>query len=389
MPVPTDWADPPTTWSPSSLHAVEACPRRWQFLASRWGEHDRFPERLHPAAVEGRIVHEALERLGKELGSRGRPPIGSPSFREAVVESGFFELFASELVRWDAAVTADRPIASSRRLRVTPMELANRAVRALRATYHPGDGVALEIDPATRRSGSRSTLTDGASLLKALRARGVLTEITVRHPTLPFLGVIDQAMNHADGIRIVDFKTGSQKPEHLDQVHAYAVAWWRSTGVPPGSAVLQYPGSPIDVALDERTLESFERRLESRIDAAREALRARPAPCIPSEACRHCGVRARCDEGWGIVATHDPGVGPAGSIDLELEVLQAPSATGFVGMAATHEVHVAYEPAVGRALPTMHVGEHVRLSSATRRSDGAIEIGVWTELHIRPVALPS
>lgn len=389
MHVPTDWADPPTTWSPSSLHAVEACPRRWQFTASRWGEHDRFPERIHPAAVEGRIVHEALERLVKELGSRGRPPIGSPSFREAVEESGFFEFFTSELERWDAAVAIARPLAPSRRLRVTPMELANRAVRALRATYLPGDGIALEIDPTARRSGSRSSSTDGATLLEALRASGVLTEITVRHPALPFVGVIDQVVRHDDGIRIVDFKTGSEKPGHVDQVHAYAVAWWRSTGVPPMSAVLQYPGTRTDVALDERTLESFERRLESRIDAAREALLARPAPCIPSDACQHCGVRARCDEGWEAVASRAPAVGPSGSIDLELEVLQTPSATGFVGMAVTHEAHVAYEPAVGRALPTMRVGEHVRLSSATRRSDGAIEIGSWTELHIRPVVLPN
>ena len=386
MHVPTIWTDPPATWSPSSLHAIEACPRRWQLAASRWGEHDRFPERIHPAAVEGRIVHEALERLVKALGARGRPAIGSPSFRDAVEESGFFEFFASELERWDAAV--DRPFTSSRRSRITPMELANRAVRALRATYLQGDGVTPEVDAAARPTSSQSNSTDGSTLLEALRARGVLTEITVRHPRLPFVGVIDQVVRDVDGVRVVDFKTGSEKPGHVDQVHAYAVAWWRSTGVLPMSAVLQYPGTRIDVALDERTLQSFERRLESRIDAAREALLARPAPCIPSEACRHCVVRARCDEGWETVATRDPGSAPVGSIDLELEVLQAPSATGFVATAATHEVHVVYEASVGRAMPAMHAGEHVRLSSATRRGDGGIEIGSWTDLHIGPVALP-
>ena len=51
---PTAWADPPSTWSSTSLDDVEACPRRWQLLRSRWGDFERFPVRPHPAAIEGR-----------------------------------------------------------------------------------------------------------------------------------------------------------------------------------------------------------------------------------------------------------------------------------------------------------------------------------------------
>ena len=40
---PTAWADPPSTWSSTSLDDVEACPRRWQLLRSRWGDFERFP----------------------------------------------------------------------------------------------------------------------------------------------------------------------------------------------------------------------------------------------------------------------------------------------------------------------------------------------------------
>jgi len=35
---PTVWAAPPSTWSSTSLDEVEACPRRWQLLRSRWGD---------------------------------------------------------------------------------------------------------------------------------------------------------------------------------------------------------------------------------------------------------------------------------------------------------------------------------------------------------------
>ena len=70
---PTSWARSPSTYSFSSLQAMRACPRRWQLLHSTWGSYSRFPERAHPAAIEGQIVHEALDLLGRELG-RKRPP---------------------------------------------------------------------------------------------------------------------------------------------------------------------------------------------------------------------------------------------------------------------------------------------------------------------------
>ena len=57
----TAWAEPPSTWSSTSLDAVDGCPRRWQLLRWRWGDIERFPVRPHPVAIEGQIVHEALD----------------------------------------------------------------------------------------------------------------------------------------------------------------------------------------------------------------------------------------------------------------------------------------------------------------------------------------
>jgi len=85
---PTEWAAPPEVWSSSSLDEVGACPRRWQLLRSRWGDYQRFPVRPHPAAIEGQIVHDALDRLARACGERGNPAFGTPAFTEAAAEAG-------------------------------------------------------------------------------------------------------------------------------------------------------------------------------------------------------------------------------------------------------------------------------------------------------------
>jgi PD-(D/E)XK nuclease superfamily len=80
---PTAWAEAPELFSYSTLLAIETCPRRWQLEHSRYGEFDSLPIRPAPAAVEGQIVHEILDRLFKALALRGLPPLGSADFRAA------------------------------------------------------------------------------------------------------------------------------------------------------------------------------------------------------------------------------------------------------------------------------------------------------------------
>ena len=63
----------------------------------------------------------------------------------------------------------------------------------------------------------------------------------VAHPTLPVHGVIDLLRRDAAGTHVVDFKTGTPKPEHRDQFALYALLWWRATGDLPVS--LDFLGS--------------------------------------------------------------------------------------------------------------------------------------------------
>ena len=81
---------------------------------------------------------------------------------------------------------------------------------------------------------TESVLVAGRHPCRAiLKERGNLSELTLKHPSLPVVGVLDLVQQgDNDNIAIVDFKTGKPKPEHKDQLETYAVQWWRATKLP-------------------------------------------------------------------------------------------------------------------------------------------------------------
>ncbi len=135
---PTKWAEPPKVFSFSSLKTILECPRRWQLLHSEWGEHSRFPVRMHPAALEGQIVHAALDLLSRSLGRCGRPPIGSPSFQKALQACDFWVFFARKIKTWNHRLAEHPKAGPYFLLRVHPRELANRTIRLFRERYCAG-----------------------------------------------------------------------------------------------------------------------------------------------------------------------------------------------------------------------------------------------------------
>ena len=205
---PTEWANPPATWSSTTIDDIEACPRRWQLLRSRWGEHDRFPVRPSPAAIEGQIVHDALDRLTRACGQRGNPAFGSAAFAAALVDADFFSGFARAVAEWQQRFTSHPRPGPAFRLRASAEELANRAVRMFREQYKPDGRVAsVAAERATE------VPADAKSLLRQKRA---LSEVKLTHPELPFLGILDRRSAQSVGrqVEIVDFKTGKPSEKH-------------------------------------------------------------------------------------------------------------------------------------------------------------------------------
>lgn len=374
---PTSYADPPELLSFSSLSSIESCPRRWQFLASTWGDYDRYPERPHPTALEGRIVHEAIELLIRELGRRGMPSIGTPRFRQAVEVSGFFGYFASEVEAWNDRLARHPRGGPEFVIRTPPRQLANRAIRLFRAQYGPRDD-AIEMPASTDASQAPARGFDPSD---ALRNQGSLAEVRMTHPRLPFVGVLDLVQQTGDGIRIVDFKTGHMRPKHIEQVLLYALLWWRNDGEMPISVALQYQDQEVAHEVLSTALKSAESRLAERINLAKAALEGRPAKAITGSHCTHCAVRAKCDDGWMACCS---AVAPSAGEHVDMEVLLIGNAgpSGFVAKGPHGPLDVVYGPSQESHVRRLRAGDRCRITRGVVGIHGEIELKAWTEVHL-------
>lgn len=377
---PTTWAQPPRTYSFSSLQALQTCPRRWQLVHSGWGQHARFPERPQPAAIEGQIVHEALDLLARELGRHGRPPIASSGFREAIERCGFWTFFVTQVDDWNSRL-AYHPRAGPRYvLRTKPRDLANQAIRLFREQYQPG----AERPVDAHAVGAASASGSGTSVLSLLQARGALSEVRLEHPSLPLMGVLDVVALEGDSsATVVDFKTGARKPAHEEQVLLYALLWWRVTGKRPGRAVVQYLDSSWTLSPKETALVAAEKSIAKAIDQAKTALSARPAAASAGQECAWCPVRPRCNEGWASGERGSRSTASSKSIDIEITVSSNPTPTGLLGTRANgDEVSVVFDAAVGSSLPPAKAGDRFRIVDAAPRSEGKeIALRPWTEMY--------
>lgn len=370
---PTEWAAIPTTWSSTSLDELEACPRRWQLLHSRWGDYKRFPTRANPAAVEGTIVHDALDRLTRACGQRGNPPIGTDEFAAALADADFYLGFKRAVMDWQSAFEAHPRPGPAYRLRSTPEDLANRAVRMFREQYKPGGGKVA--------TGTDGPSEEESDLGRLLRQKGALSERTLHHPTLPFMGKLDRLQLTKDGVEVVDYKTGRASEKHRRQLLRYAVLWWRETGERPVRVSAQYLEGVDTWPVGPKELEAVEHDLASKISSFTETLRSKPANASTGPNCGRCPVRARCHSGWaaGEATAHQDGRG-----DAELIVSEVPGEHGFLargrGGAA---IAVVYETQIAKLLPPLAVGDVIRVLDAEwAQKRSQIELKVWSEVFV-------
>lgn len=370
---PTGWADPPSTWSSTSLDEVEACPRRWQLLRSRWGDFDRFPVRPRPAAIEGQIVHEALDRLTRSCGQRGNPAFGSAEFVAALTDADFFPGFARAVAEWQGRLMSHPRPGPAFRLRASGEELANRAVRMFREQYKP-DG---QIAPLAAERAAE-TRADVKALLKEKCA---LSEVKLTHPDLPFLGILDRVQHTGEGVEVVDFKTGKPSDKHRTQLLRYALLWWRKTGDAPVRVSAQYLDGVQSWPVEKGALTDVETNLAMRLPLLTDALRVRPAAARPGSSCHSCAVRARCAAGW---AVGEEAALVDGRGDAELVVTAKSGDHGFLARSRTGaEIAVIYETSVKRLLDEHVNGQVLRvLDGVWKEKRTQLELKPWTEVFV-------
>lgn len=370
---PTGWASPPDTWSYSSLANVEQCPRRWQFLQSQWGDYSRYPTRAHPAAIEGTIVHDALDQLTRACGRLGNPEVNSREFENALQESRFYDVFAEAIADWQTRLNAHPRPGPVYRLRSNPQQLANVAIRLFRQQYKATNNAAATVydqpSPASQ------------NLLSLLQSKGALSEVRLRHPTLAFQGVIDRVQVAADGIEIIDFKTGTPGEAHRQQLLLYALLWWRCSGQVPARITAQYLQGGQTWQIDEATLVEAENVVHARLSSLTATISQTPAPCRPSLHCHQCPVRAHCDEGW--LSLHNK-KGSSRTDDVQAVIESEPQAHGFRAIRSdARPFAVVCEAGVGNELPQLRRGATIRiLDGAWRKPNDELEIKPWTQVFL-------
>lgn len=257
-----DQPDPPTprpALSPSRATDFKQCPLLYRFRAI-----DRLPEATSAAQLRGSVVHAALEQLyGLPAGLR------SPDTARSLVQRA-----------WDQMVAAEPELASELDPG-QPTQLLEDA-RALVSGYYRLEDP-TRFDPQCCEQRVEVELADGTLL------RGYIDRIDVA----------------ATGeLRVVDYKTGKAPPaaralaefKAMFQMKFYAVALFRSRGVPPTRLRLIYlaDGQLLDYSPDRDELLRFEKTLMAiwrAIQSAGETGDFRPNP---SRLCDWCPHQQRC-----------------------------------------------------------------------------------------------
>ncbi|KAX79117.1 RecB family exonuclease [Mycobacterium tuberculosis] len=257
-----DQPDPPTprpALSPSRATDFKQCPLLYRFRAI-----DRLPEATSAAQLRGSVVHAALEQLyGLPAGLR------SPDTASSLVQRA-----------WDQMVAAEPELAGELDPG-QPTQLLEDA-RALVSGYYRLEDP-TRFDPQCCEQRVEVELADGTLL------RGYIDRIDVA----------------ATGeLRVVDYKTGKAPPaaralaefKAMFQMKFYAVALFRSRGVPPTRLRLIYlaDGQLLDYSPDRDELLRFEKTLMAiwrAIQSAGETGDFRPNP---SRLCDWCPHQQRC-----------------------------------------------------------------------------------------------
>lgn len=257
-----DQPDPPTprpALSPSRATDFKQCPLLYRFRAI-----DRLPEATSAAQLRGSVVHAALEQLyGLPVGLR------SPDTARSLVQRA-----------WDQMVAAEPELAGELDPG-QPTQLLEDA-RALVSGYYRLEDP-TRFDPQCCEQ----------------RVEVELADVTLLR------GYIDRIDVAATGeLRVVDYKTGKAPPaaralaefKAMFQMKFYAVALFRSRGVPPTRLRLIYlaDGQLLDYSPDRDELLRFEKTLMAiwrAIQSAGETGDFRPNP---SRLCDWCPHQQRC-----------------------------------------------------------------------------------------------
>ena len=304
---PETWtAEPASCWprtlrnmSVTALTEIEACPRRW---ALRRADYPRlwdgrgYPPRVHAGALQGSVVHLALETIIHELIKTNCPSVKDPTAVSVMRDLGGFTRVVEDCI--DTVIS---------RLRVNPR--AQRQLESLARVLqgripHLRTQVQLILSRLRLRNG-RSQRRARSSAYSAPSATGTYSELEVTARKIGWKGKLDLLAISPEACEITDFKTGAPSEMHRFQIEVYALLWALDEERNPQGRlvdrlILAYDNGEVEVPVpssDRR--KALEQELLERGAAARQSVSQSPPEARPDSAyCGSCQVRQLCEEYW-------------------------------------------------------------------------------------------
>ena len=379
---PSEWASAPEIFSYSSLTAIKQCPLQWQLAHSKYGKDlQTYPFRPTPSSVEGKIVHAILEQLFRALSMKGLPTLGSQEFKECIQQINVRNAVKDLIDKHNKRIAA-HPRGNGFRLRQTSQQLTNKIIRIFRQQY--SETIVREFElPLIRTSTYKDDKTDVSdNPLFLLCKYGFLSEYELKHPSMPFVGVLDLVCQDRDQIVIVDFKTGKPDEGHLKQLLNYALLWWRASGHLPNRIEVRYPSKITSFAPTELDLKEVEGELNKEIDLSVQTLSKQPAKPSLGEHCNFCDVRQFCETYWQerkkvLFDIHENTI-----LDLEIVISEQPGGYGFnANTLAGERVSIVFRRDVLCVHSPFVTGERLRILGALYKfENGEIELKTWSEV---------
>ncbi len=292
----------------STLLELEACPRRWALHSAEylqvWNQRG-YPRSLQPAALEGTVVHLALETITRALAGGGCPSVEDASAIATLKDLGGYTTVIGNCIE-----RALRPYDGNPRA-APAIDRVRRRLSARIPEFRSRVQSFLSRIPLEARSSGEATSarlkSDGVS--RGALQYGSHAEMELKVPELGWKGIADLLTLSEESCEIRDFKTGSFKEEHQLQLQVYALLWSRDSEVNPtgrlaDKLVLSYEDGDRQVSTPTAdALRSVERDLVERSAASLAILKNHPPLARPSpDNCGFCGVRHLCSDYWPYLA---------------------------------------------------------------------------------------
>lgn len=363
--------DAPAMWSYSSLKDVEECPRRYALSRAEypdlWDRHG-YPRLPIPAAIQGDVVHGALEIIVRALVKAGCSSTRSAEAVAVLRELAGYtkvaeDVLAKQLARFDGnpRISSDRRDQLTRQLtdwvpqaREQIQTYLNRMELRPSAVTGPGTPPS---DPSLRYPARAGDHPEKELVAESLRLKGRVDLLSV----------------DSDGAKITDFKTAAEDPGHQDQLQLYALLWNEDSLVnPDGLAVTElvaaYPSH--DVAYAAPTagqLAGLRAVVATRIEAADAAASAESPGALIGDHCDLCSVRGLCDTYWAAGTTATAKVPEGAWYDLAGTVVREHGVKSFVLQEAKTNAEVLLRtPTPSYAVP---MDREIRILGARRVVD--------------------